>query len=44
MEAVEHVTANPSLHTRDLGGSAATEQVTRAVCEHIAGTRQRLAA
>jgi len=44
MAAVEHVTANPSLHTRDLGGSATTAQVTRAVCEHIAGARQRLAA
>jgi tartrate dehydrogenase/decarboxylase/D-malate dehydrogenase len=44
MAAVEHVTANPSLHTRDLGGSATTAQVTRAVCEHIAGVRQRLAA
>lgn len=37
MQAVEHVTANPSLHTRDLGGSATTAQVTRAVCAHIAG-------
>jgi tartrate dehydrogenase/decarboxylase/D-malate dehydrogenase len=41
---VEHVTANPSLHTRDLGGSATTAQVTRAVCEHIASARQPLAA
>ncbi|MGJ7613040.1 MULTISPECIES: tartrate dehydrogenase [unclassified Variovorax] len=44
MAAVEHVTADPSLHTRDLGGSATTAQVTRAVCEHIAGVPQRLAA
>ncbi|MGJ7556496.1 tartrate dehydrogenase [Variovorax sp. RB2P76] len=44
MAAVEHVTANPSLHTRDLGGSATTAQVTRAVCDHIAGVPQRLAA
>jgi tartrate dehydrogenase/decarboxylase/D-malate dehydrogenase len=44
MTAVEHVTANPSLHTRDLGGSATTEQVTRAVCAHIAGEPVRLAA
>ncbi|KQX27204.1 tartrate dehydrogenase [Variovorax sp. Root434] len=43
MEAVEHVTANRSLHTRDLGGNATTAQVTRAVCEHIASARQRLA-
>ncbi|KQW58075.1 tartrate dehydrogenase [Variovorax sp. Root411] len=40
MEAVEHVTANRSLHTRDLGGNATTAQVTRAVCEHIASARQ----
>jgi tartrate dehydrogenase/decarboxylase/D-malate dehydrogenase len=39
MQAVEHVTANTALHTRDLGGTATTEAVTRAVCEHIAGTR-----
>jgi tartrate dehydrogenase/decarboxylase/D-malate dehydrogenase len=44
MAAVEHATANPSLHTRDLGGSATTAQVTRAVCDHIAGVPQRLAA
>jgi tartrate dehydrogenase/decarboxylase/D-malate dehydrogenase len=44
MAAVEHVTANPSLHTRDLGGNATTEQVTRAVCAHIAGEPVRLAA
>jgi tartrate dehydrogenase/decarboxylase / D-malate dehydrogenase len=36
MSAVEHVTANPSLHTRDLGGTATTDQVTEAVCAHIA--------
>ncbi|SEK65757.1 tartrate dehydrogenase/decarboxylase / D-malate dehydrogenase [Variovorax sp. YR750] len=44
MAAVEHVTANPSLHTRDLGGTATTEQVTRAVCAHIAAEPLRLAA
>jgi len=44
MEAVEHVTANRSLHTRDLGGNATTAQVTRAVCEHIASARQGLPA
>jgi tartrate dehydrogenase/decarboxylase/D-malate dehydrogenase len=33
MQAIEHVTANPKLHTRDLGGTATTEQVTRAVCD-----------
>ena len=33
MQAIEAVTGNPALHTRDLGGQATTEQVTRAVCE-----------
>ena len=44
MTAVESVTANPALHTRDLGGSATTAQVTEAVCAHIAtaGTRSHL--
>src|ERR1700723_3240298 len=32
MNAVEHVTANPALRTRDLGGTATTTQVTEAVC------------
>ena len=32
MQAVESVTANPALHTRDLGGQARTADVTRAVC------------
>jgi tartrate dehydrogenase/decarboxylase/D-malate dehydrogenase len=36
MKAIEHVTANASLHTRDLGGSATTAQVTEAVCARIA--------
>jgi tartrate dehydrogenase/decarboxylase/D-malate dehydrogenase len=36
MKAIEHVTANPSLHTRDLGGKATTAQVTEAVCAKIA--------
>ncbi len=35
MRAIEQVTANPKLHTRDLGGSAVTEQVTAAVCEAV---------
>jgi tartrate dehydrogenase/decarboxylase/D-malate dehydrogenase len=38
MKAIEHVTANPSLHTRDLGGTATTVQVTEAVCAQIATT------
>jgi tartrate dehydrogenase/decarboxylase/D-malate dehydrogenase len=32
MRAIEDVTADPTLHTRDLGGSATTAQVTAAVC------------
>ena len=36
MQAIENVTANRSLHTRDLGGTATTEQVTAAVCERVA--------
>jgi tartrate dehydrogenase/decarboxylase / D-malate dehydrogenase len=33
MAAIESVTANPALHTRDLGGTATTVQVTEAVCK-----------
>ena len=33
MAAIESVTADQSLHTRDLGGTATTAQVTQAVCE-----------
>jgi tartrate dehydrogenase/decarboxylase/D-malate dehydrogenase len=32
MSAIEQVTANPALHTGDLGGHARTEEVTAAVC------------
>jgi tartrate dehydrogenase/decarboxylase/D-malate dehydrogenase len=35
MAAVEHATADPSLHTRDLGGQATTAQVTEAVCAFV---------
>ena len=35
MRAVERVTADPSLHTPDLGGNATTKQVTEAVCEAL---------
>jgi tartrate dehydrogenase/decarboxylase/D-malate dehydrogenase len=35
MKAVERVTANPALHTPDLGGTATTRQVTDAVCEAL---------
>ena len=36
MAAIERMTADPSLHTRDLGGSATTAQVTDAVCALLA--------
>lgn len=35
MQAIEAVTANPKLHTRDLGGSATTSDVTRAMCAYV---------
>jgi tartrate dehydrogenase/decarboxylase/D-malate dehydrogenase len=35
MQAIEHVTGNPALHTRDLGGRATTAQVTEAVCKAL---------
>lgn len=35
MAAIETVTANPDLHTPDLGGNATTDQVTEAVIEVI---------
>jgi len=38
MHAIEHITANPALHTGDLGGTATTEQVTQAVCAYLAQT------
>ncbi len=38
MQAIEHVTANPKLHTRDLGGTATTVEVTSAVCAEVAVT------
>ena len=35
MAAIEAVTADRALHTRDLGGTATTAQVTQAVCARI---------
>jgi tartrate dehydrogenase/decarboxylase / D-malate dehydrogenase len=35
MDAIERVTADRSLHTPDLGGSASTDQVTAAVCASL---------
>ncbi|MEY4711262.1 MAG: hypothetical protein RIS88_712 [Pseudomonadota bacterium] len=39
MKAIESVTADTTLHTRDLGGQATTRQVTDAVCRQLAGAR-----
>jgi tartrate dehydrogenase/decarboxylase / D-malate dehydrogenase len=36
MAAIEAVTANVALHTKDLGGNASTAQVTQAVCDRLA--------
>jgi tartrate dehydrogenase/decarboxylase/D-malate dehydrogenase len=44
MKAVEQVTADPALHTRDLGGTATTAEVTRAVCGFLTAGTQRKAA
>ncbi|MFO1153083.1 MAG: tartrate dehydrogenase [Rhodospirillales bacterium] len=40
MRAVERVTADPSLHTPDLGGTATTRQVTDAVIQSIKADNQ----
>ena len=37
MRAIERVTADPSLHTPDLGGPATTRQVTGALCAALEG-------
>jgi tartrate dehydrogenase/decarboxylase/D-malate dehydrogenase len=37
MDAIETVTANPDLHTPDLGGTATTDRVTEAVIAAIRG-------
>jgi tartrate dehydrogenase/decarboxylase/D-malate dehydrogenase len=44
MRAIEQVTADQTLHTRDLGGTATTADVTRAVCERLAADDRRKAA
>ncbi|HYP72019.1 MAG TPA: tartrate dehydrogenase [Variovorax sp.] len=44
MAAIEQVTANPALHTGDLGGSATTAQVTEAVCSQLSAGAIRKAA
>jgi tartrate dehydrogenase/decarboxylase/D-malate dehydrogenase len=44
MTAIEQVTANPALHTGDLGGKATTAQVTQAMCALVSAGAQRKAA
>jgi tartrate dehydrogenase/decarboxylase/D-malate dehydrogenase len=41
MRAIESVTANAKLHTRDLGGTATTAEVTDAVCTAISAAANR---
>lgn len=41
MRAIEAVTAQPALHTRDLGGRATTAEVTAAVCAAVGGGAHR---
>jgi tartrate dehydrogenase/decarboxylase/D-malate dehydrogenase len=41
MQAIEQVTANAALHTRDLGGKATTTEVTAAVCAQVAIASRR---
>jgi tartrate dehydrogenase/decarboxylase/D-malate dehydrogenase len=43
MSAIEQVTANPALHTGDLGGKATTAEVTRAVCDLLAASLRKAA-
>src|SRR6187455_276638 len=40
MAAIEKVTADKTLHTRDLGGKATTAQVTKAVCDRVIASAQ----
>ena len=44
MAAIERVTGDPALHTRDLGGTATTAEVTQAVCRQLSTIGQRKAA
>jgi tartrate dehydrogenase/decarboxylase/D-malate dehydrogenase len=44
MAAIEAVTANPALHTSDLGGKARTVDVTKAVCDYLAANNHAKAA
>ena len=44
MAAIESVTSNTALHTGDLGGTATTADVTKAVCDFLGAQRERAAA
>lgn len=44
MAVVEKISADPSLHTRDLGGTATTAEVTGAACAMLASAGQSRAA
>jgi len=44
MQAIESVTADARLHTRDLGGRATTQEVTDAVCAQLAHNELKRAA
>jgi tartrate dehydrogenase/decarboxylase/D-malate dehydrogenase len=41
MEAIESVTADRSLHPRDLGGTASLSEVTQAVCDRLGANARR---
>ena len=43
MRAIEQVTADAKLHTRDLGGKATTADVTQAVCTLLAESQRKAA-
>ena len=43
MAAIEAVTADPKLHTRDLGGTATTAEVTEAVCNALGRAARKAA-
>ena len=44
MQTIESVTADTKLHTRDLGGTATTAEVTAAVCTRLGAANHRQAA
>jgi tartrate dehydrogenase/decarboxylase / D-malate dehydrogenase len=41
MQAIEQITADPALHTGDLGGKATTAEVTEAMCELLTASMQQ---